>query len=95
MSSSFTNQLTITICNSSADAVDKGFVYRAPEYKPAKLSQAVVVASGMKSGKPSVDLIFTDASGQKHVTVITGQLLLKLAEVIKSQMPVQENRNVN
>jgi hypothetical protein len=67
--------LQIAICESPEDATEKGYVYREPEYKLATLEKAVVVRNGTVEGNATVDLIFTDADGQKHVAMITHNLL--------------------
>lgn len=68
-------RLDITICDSPEDATKKGYVYREPEYKLATLEKAVVVRNGTTEGNATVDLMFTDATGQKHIAMITHNLL--------------------
>ena len=60
------------------DAIARGYDYaRAPagEYKPIKISQAVVVRNGTEAGRPTVDFVLTDETGQKYVVMLTGALV--------------------
>ena len=68
----------MTICDSPADAVEKGFKYRSPEYQQAHLKKAVVVRKGTEQGNSTVDLIFEDNDGNKFVAMITSNLLKML-----------------
>lgn len=52
----------------------KGFQYGA-EFIPVVIDTVVVVGNGTELGNSTVDLILTDADGQKYVALITGQLL--------------------
>jgi hypothetical protein len=70
------NDLKIQICQTVGDAPH----YNAPEYRTANLNTAVVVRNGVKSGNDTVDLVFTDDKGQKHVAMITARLLKVLAD---------------
>jgi hypothetical protein len=67
--------LDVAVCYDAADAIDKGYMYRNPEYKAAVLKKAVVVQHGTMAGNATVDLIFEDSDGQKHVALITAALL--------------------
>lgn len=74
-----TNHLSIRLFNSPPEAPK----YEFPEYRYATIDEAVVVKGGTQSGKPTVDLIITDqATGQKFVAMITGNLLTTVSEVI-------------
>lgn len=68
-------QLDLTICDSSEDAVQKGFKYELPEYQQAHLKKAVVVRKGTVEGNSTVDLIFEDNDGNKFVAMVTSNLL--------------------
>jgi hypothetical protein len=67
--------LDVAVCYDAADAIDKGYLYRKPEYRTAILKKAVVVQHGTIAGNATVDLIFEDSDGQKHVALITAALL--------------------
>ena len=77
------NDLPITICADPTDAIAQGYVYCPPDYLPARLEKAVVVHNGTVEGRSTVDLLFTDESGQKHVVMLTGRLIQMLAEVTR------------
>lgn len=81
MNTGMQSDLNIRICASAQEAIDKGFVYRAPEYKPARLVQAVVVRNGTVEGNATVDLVFEDEDGQKHVVMLTQRLLAMAGSV--------------
>lgn len=71
------NHLSIAICEDGPDAAAKGFDYAASAgvYKPIEVKQVVVVRKGTESGKPTVDFVLEDETGQKFVFVVTGALL--------------------
>ena len=73
-----TNNLTIKISDSVAEAP----VYVKPEYFGASLDTVNVVAKGMENGKATVDFIFTDDSGQKHIAMMTGSLVRSIVHAI-------------
>ena len=57
-------------------------IYREPEYEAAILNSAVVVGNGTEKGNATVDLIFVDKKGQKHIAMITGGLMRMLNDTI-------------
>jgi hypothetical protein len=57
--------------------------YNRPEYKHAEVTEAVLVRKGTVSGAPTVDLIFTDETGQKYVSMITAALLEQVLRLAK------------
>lgn len=59
--------------------------YTLPEYEPAVLDSAVVVGKGTVEGNPTVDLIFTDVTGQKHVALVKGSYLEALGKMITAK----------
>jgi len=65
-----------------ADSPDEAPIYRAPEYKGAKLNNAVIVLNGTTDGNPTVDLIFTDENGQKYMIMTTAALIETLGSAI-------------
>ncbi len=75
MINSVHNSVSVTLCKDASDAVYKGFHYREPVYKPIEIKQVVVVQNGTESGKPTVDFILEDDTGQKFVFMITSKLL--------------------
>lgn len=72
------NHLRITVCQNADDAIERGYVYRQPEYRPAVIKEAVVVRDGTVEHNPTVDLIIEDEMGNKFVVMITGRLLKSL-----------------
>jgi hypothetical protein len=68
------NHLPIVICQDAGDAIAQGYDYasKGDEYKPIEISKAVVVRNGTESGKPTVDFVLTDETGQKYVVMLTG-----------------------
>lgn len=75
------NDLPIALCRDAADAIEKGYNYTRPEYLPARIVKAVVVQDGTESGRSTVDIIFEDEKGQKHVTMLTGRLVQILSRM--------------
>lgn len=69
------NTLTIQVCNDANDAIQRGFVYPHPEYKPIRIKQVVVIEHGTDAGKATVDFVLEDETGQKFMFMITHQLL--------------------
>jgi len=71
------NHLPIVICQDAGDAIAQGYDYasKGDEYKPIEISKAVVVRNGTESGKPTVDFVLTDQTGQKYVVMLTGALV--------------------
>lgn len=66
--------LKITICQNAEDAVAKGYKYNPP-IKALNIAEVVVVREGTEGGNPTVDLILVDVTGNKYVTMVTGNLL--------------------
>ena len=76
------NDLQITIHRTPDEAPN----YAKPEFLPANLKTARVIGFGTVNGQPTVDFIFEDEKGQKHVAMLTGKLVLGLGQVITAQM---------
>lgn len=66
-----TNQLAIRLYNSP----DKAPKFKAPEFLGASLEEINVVRRGTIEGNATLDLIFVDAKGQKHIAMITARLM--------------------
>lgn len=71
------SHLQVSICDDAQDAIAKGFDWKAaqPAVKPIEITQVVVVRNGTQTGKPTVDLVLTDDTGQRFVCMLTGVLL--------------------
>ena len=71
------NHLAITICADAEDAIAQGFDWKVvqPAVKPIEITQVVVVRNGTRTGKPTVDLVLQDDTGQRFVCMLTGALL--------------------
>lgn len=68
--------LKIVICADAADAIVQGYNYAGKdEFKPIEIDSVVVVRKGTEGGNSTVDFILKDESGQKHVFMVTGNLL--------------------
>lgn len=74
------NNLDIEIVKSPDDAPDYNKI--KPEHSTATLEKAVVVRKGTVGKRSTVDLIFTDKHGKKHIAMTTGRILNGLAKVI-------------
>lgn len=75
MTNPITQSISLRICDTPTEAHEQGFVYREPEVLPMELKQVVVVRGGTQEGGSTVDFLCEDASGQKHVFLITATLL--------------------
>lgn len=71
-------------------SVEEAPLYRPPEFKAASLTEAAIVCKGTVGGKPTVDLIFTDVTGQKYVALITLQLLDSIVQVGNATMSSEQ-----
>lgn len=67
--------LRILFCRSPEEAIERGFVYRAPDYQPIEVDQVVVIEDGTVGGRKSYDFVLRDANGQKYVFMLTENLL--------------------
>ena len=67
--------LRIVVCEDAQDGINRGYVYRRPEYAPIRIAQVVVVRNGTEEGNPSVDLLLEDENGQKYAALLSGRLL--------------------
>jgi hypothetical protein len=47
----------------------------SPAVKPIEINQVVVVRNGTQSGRPTVDIVLQDETGQRFVCMVTGALL--------------------
>ncbi len=56
--------------------------YNLPEYRNLLFDSAVIVSNGTVDGNPTVDLVFKDESGQKHVALIKGSFLEAIGAAI-------------
>ena len=70
--------LNVVVVGDAKEAIRQGYFYRPPVYLPIRIAQAVVVRKGTAQGKPTVDLVLETESGQKHVVMLTAELLRSL-----------------
>lgn len=77
-----TNTLAIQIVDSPALAPN----YSRDEIdtRAVTIDKAIVVKKGTQSGKTTVDFQIVDQQGAKFVAMLTGALVLNLAEIIKA-----------
>lgn len=73
--------LDVRVFEHAQEAIDHGFVYRAPEYTPVKIEKVVVVKKGTQNGNPTVDLLLIDETGKKYMTMTTAALLRSIAGI--------------
>lgn len=66
--------LSIEVCSDANDAIAKGYNYPAT-MRPIEVKKVVVVQNGTEGGRPTVDFILKDATGQEFVFMVTGRLL--------------------
>lgn len=65
-------------------------------FKAGKIDHVCVVGNGTAEGNPTVDFIFTDESGQKYIAMITGNLVVALAQAVKGmKLATSEKKTVN
>lgn len=71
------NHLSVVVCQDADDAIAQGYDYasKGAEFKPIEITKAVVVRNGTQAGKPTVDLVLVDETGQKYVVMLTGALV--------------------
>lgn len=51
-------------------------------YKAASIEEFLIVRKGTSGNRSTVDVIFTDESGQKYMTMLSGRIVRSLAQVI-------------
>ena len=56
--------ITVIICDSPEDAVEKGHLYPPEQFTAVKTTTAVVVRKGTENNHSTCDLIFEDAEGK-------------------------------
>lgn len=78
------HQLNIVICSSPQDAIDRGYVYRLPEFKPIEIERVVIVRKGMESGASTVDLILENELGERYMCMLTGKLVQIVEQIARS-----------
>lgn len=71
-----TTNLSIEIFETGKEATEAGFNYfDKPEFNGIKIQKAIVVKEGTIEGNSTVDFISIDQFGNKHVVMITANLL--------------------
>lgn len=68
-----TNHIAIRIFNDPSEAPN--YNTNGEGFKAATLDAALIVKNGTEKGNATVDLQFTTADGQKHIAMITAELL--------------------
>jgi hypothetical protein len=53
------------------------------DWKQLNLDKALITEEGMESKLPLVDLQLTDSDGNTHFTMVSGRIILALAEAIQ------------
>lgn len=76
--------MKMKIYNKSSEAPN----FFAPEYSAIGLKGVNVVLNGTTSGRATLDLVFEDSKGQKHIAMITGGLF----DMIHGAMKGAESR---
>ena len=69
--------LNVVVCADVDDAIARGYDWlnAKPAVKPIKVNEVVVVRNGTQAGKPTVDFLLEDDTGQRFVFLVTGALL--------------------
>lgn len=75
------SNLDIVVVADAREAVQSGYFYRPPVYKPITIEKAVVVQHGTASGKPTVDIVLRDERGQLYACMITSALLRTVVDL--------------
>lgn len=75
------HNLNVKVVQGAQEAIEKGYVYREPEYQPIRVDEVVVVKEGMESGKSSIDFVLTNAKGEKFVFILTENLLRSVYQI--------------
>lgn len=77
------NAISMHVFNDADEATGYGFNYNEWEKRPDTLmaTDAVIVRDGTVQQLPTIDLIFEDQRGNKHVCMITGRLLKAVVDV--------------
>ena len=71
-----TNSIDVIVCRDADHATELGHIYTPPKkFTSVRIIRAVVIQNGMVSGKPSVDLVMRDASGNEYVAMLGAELL--------------------
>lgn len=80
------NAITLVVFPDSHEAEAHGFNYNEWDKQPTRCNatKAVVVQRGTVEGRATVDFISEDASGTKHVFMITARLLEQIVAVAKA-----------
>lgn len=77
------HHLPFEVCRNAKEATQRGHFYRPPVFKPIQITNVVIVQDGTEAGKPTVDIVLQDESGQKYVVMITAALLKSLPLTFK------------
>lgn len=74
------------LCIKVAESPEEAPNYNRDEIavRGATLHTCIVVKRGMKSGKPTIDFQFRDKEGAEFVAMLTGDIVLRLADVIRA-----------
>lgn len=81
MNLGYQNDLKISVARDAEDAVAMGFDYHQPHFKAATIDRAVVVLDGTVGHRATVDFIFIDESGQRHVAMVTMRLVEMITKI--------------
>lgn len=81
-----TNAISVVVFPDSHEAEAHGFNYNEWDKRPTPVNatKAVVVQRGTVEGRATVDFITEDASGTKHVFMVTARLLEQIVAVANS-----------
>jgi hypothetical protein len=77
------NAINMHVFQDADEATGYGFNYNEWDKRPTAgvATDAVIVRNGTVQGLPTIDLISTDAQGNKHVVMLTGRLLKAVVDV--------------
>ena len=72
------SSISITV----ADSVDTAPKYEWHDFKGVKITNCVIIPRGTVQGKPTIDLVMHDDSGNKYVSMMTGGMLESIAAAV-------------
>lgn len=72
------NAVTINV----AESVDTAPKYEWRDFKGVTITNCVIVPRGTEQGKPTIDLVMHDDSGNRYVSMMTGSMLESIAAAV-------------
>jgi len=73
------SKITLSVCASHEEAPN----YHGGDYKSVVIETVCIVNNGTIGGKPTIDFIFMDETGQKYNAIITAKLLGIITDITR------------